>query len=272
MRAFVILNTKKRKRFEDVLYIFIFCPGPIHVIYSEQYFCPTLGGYFPRKQERPYISDMQVATRRGGEPGFMKVLSHRQSPNFSNFIETMEAKKHIFMFAIMPPAGLAKQIDGERLYFAEKYNSRAALKPPVHITIYPPFTDTEDLPERAKGLHQWASTRESLNIDLRNFDWFDNRRSPVLYIHVERSRELTDLRAAFMIRLKEHLPEVELMGEYKPHITIGYRDIPEELLPQIREEYATRAFEGTFEAFSILLWEHNGQRWNVVDEYCFNRE
>ncbi|MBX2905614.1 MAG: 2'-5' RNA ligase family protein [Taibaiella sp.] len=180
--------------------------------------------------------------------------------------------KRLYMFAIMPPANLAERIDCERHYFAEKYNSRAALKPPVHITVFPPFWDTDDLPERVKGLHEWAKTRVPVDIELRNFDWFDNRRSPVLYIYVARSRELADLHAAFIVQLKNMLPEVELMNEYKPHFTIGYRDIPEELLPQIREEYATRPFEGTFKASSIFLWEHDGSRWNVIGEYCFRGE
>jgi 2'-5' RNA ligase len=181
-------------------------------------------------------------------------------------------KKRLYMFAIMPPGELTKRLESERQYFAGKYQCSAALKPPVHITIYAPFRDTEDLPERLNGMHEWAAKLQPLKIELRNFAWFDNLRSPVLYVHVERSEKLADLHVAFLGRLKMIIPGVEVMRGYMPHITIGYRDIPAESLPQIREEYATRRFEGDFDLRSIFLWEHDSKKWNVVDEYLFSRE
>lgn len=180
-------------------------------------------------------------------------------------------KKRLYMFAIMPPGELTKRLESERQYFAGKYKCNAALKPPVHITIYAPFRDTEDLPERVKGMHEWAGTRQPLNIELRNFAWFENLRSPVLYVQVKRSEELVDLQLSFLASLKKIIPGVVEMSGYTPHITIGYRDIPAESLPQIREEYATRAFEGDFDIRSIFLWEHDSKKWNVVDEYLFSR-
>jgi len=181
----------------------------------------------------------------------------------------IELKKRQYMFAFMPPPELSAEIETVRLDFAKRYGCKAALKPPVHITAYAPYWDTEDLPERVKGLHEWAAMQHPIPISQKNFDWFDNRRSPVLYIHVERTKELADLHVSFLARLKKYLPEVVVMRGYKPHITIGYRDIPEALLPQIREEYATRTFDGSFELKSLFLWEHDRKQWNVVDEYEF---
>lgn len=178
-----------------------------------------------------------------------------------------ELKKRLYMFAFMPPADLSAEIENVRLDFANKYNCKAALKPPVHITAYSPFWNTEDLPERVKGLHEWACLRAPVKAELKDFGWFENPRSPVIYIHVERTKELADLHVSFLARLKKDLPEVVVMRGYKPHITIGYRDISPEIFPEIRADYSTRTFDATFEIRSLFLWEHDRKKWNVVDEY-----
>ena len=176
------------------------------------------------------------------------------------------------MFAIMPPAPLAEQIQEVRLDFAARYNCTAALKPPVHVTVYPPFWETTDLPDRIKGIHDWAAKQATLPVELKNYAWFDNRRSPVVYIHVERTKELANMHVSFLAALKKFMPDVVVMRGYKPHFTIGYRDISPEIFPQIKEDYSTRTFEASFDLQSIFLWEHDRKQWNVVDEYCFSCE
>ncbi|MBS1587392.1 MAG: hypothetical protein JSS82_17800 [Bacteroidetes bacterium] len=44
-----------------------------------------------------------------------------------------------YLLAIRPPAELTDEIHQIRIAFAEKYNCKAALKPPVHITLLPNF-------------------------------------------------------------------------------------------------------------------------------------
>lgn len=181
----------------------------------------------------------------------------------------MEPKKRLYMFAFMPPAELSGEIETVRHDFANKYGCKAALKPPVHITAYAPNWHTEDLPERVKDLHQWAAERAPVRAELRNYAWFESPRSHVIYIHVERTKELADLHVSFLARLKKYLPEVVVMRGYKPHITIGYRDISPEIFPEIKADYSTRTFDAAFEIRSLFLWEHDRKKWNVVDEYEF---
>lgn len=174
------------------------------------------------------------------------------------------------MFAFMPPEELSAEIEAIMYDFASTYQCKAALKPPVHITCYPPFTETVNLWERIKGLQEWASMQLPVEAILNSFAWFKNASAPIFYIAVVDIKELTNLYTDFWKQLKTYLLNVTIRPGYKPHITIGYRDISPEIVPQIKVDYATPTFEGSFSIGTLYLWEHDGKKWNVTDEYFLN--
>jgi 2'-5' RNA ligase len=172
------------------------------------------------------------------------------------------------MFAIMPPADLAARIHNERLLFSEKYHCVKALKPPVHITVYPPFNNSPDFETKIKEIEKWAKQQEAFPVELRDYNYFKNPGSPVVYIAIVNNPALTHLHDAFLDQLQKYMP-VEKHGSYKPHFTIGYRDVPRQLFPHIVSEYSARHFSGSFEVSSIFLWKHDGKNWQIIDEYKF---
>lgn len=174
--------------------------------------------------------------------------------------------KHLYMFAIMPPAELSGRIHNERLRFAEKYHALKALKPPVHITLYPPFDEDENFGERAEKLRAWIEDQERLFIELKDYNYFKNHRSPIIYINVVENHGLNSLYHKFVEQLTQLMPAEE-SETYRPHFTIGYRDVPPALFPEIKEEYSKRTFHASFEVKSIFLWKHDRKQWHVHKEY-----
>jgi 2'-5' RNA ligase len=175
------------------------------------------------------------------------------------------AKEGLYMLAIMPPPDLTEEIEDIRQQFADTYNCKAALKPPVHITLIPPFKTADTIEEElAKHISGWAHTKEPFLVELKNFDVF--RRNQVVFIHVEPSvslrvfqRELED-----KFRLNYSHIDIKTYSDYNPHITIGYRDIPRDLFKPAAIEYLEKPFSATFLVDKFYLWKHNSIRWQVL--------
>ena len=175
---------------------------------------------------------------------------------------------HLYMFAIMPPADLAQQIDAERRKFSEKYNCFKALKPPVHITLFEPFTLDDRIDKELKGIEQWSAQQVRFEVVLKDYAFFENHASPVVYIALLTNPALSKLHTGFVARLTTDVA-VEVIGSksYKPHFTIGYRDIPLDLFPKIKTDYSRRKFEAKFTVSSIFLWRHDSKNWQVYREF-----
>lgn len=169
------------------------------------------------------------------------------------------------MLAIMPPPELTSDIEKIRRQFAEKYHCKAALKPPVHITLIPPYKATADTEEALAGaLSEWGRTQIPFPVTLENFDTF--RRNGVIFINVSSNELLQLFQADLERKFKTLLPHA-VPGHhrsYHPHVTIGYRDIPPQVFPAAANEYLAHKFFATFVTDRFYLWKHNTQRWEVL--------
>ncbi len=183
----------------------------------------------------------------------------------------MPTPTQLYMFAIMPPPDLSARIHNERLAFAEQYKFVKALKPPVHITLYPPFqiriADVSAFEEQISKIQNWASSKAPFYIELNNYGYFENFRSPVLYIDVLRSVQLIELHTDFLKELEKYIDVKKKNDRYNPHITIGYRDIDPGVFPAIKTAYSKRVFKATFPCSTFHLWKHDGQNWQVLLAY-----
>ncbi len=175
----------------------------------------------------------------------------------------MDRGESLYMFAIVPPPGLSERIHKERILFAENYNCKKALKPPVHITLYPPFSAVENFITSISALDAWAGRQHGFDIQLKNFGFF-NKRSPVIYIDVVRSAPLKAFQKDFTAQLGQYMPVTGTGEDYKPHITIGYRDIPRHAFPSIVNKYTHLQFHASFFADAFQLWKHDGTRWQTA--------
>ena len=171
-----------------------------------------------------------------------------------------------YLFVVVPPAELADEIHRIRIAFAGKYNCKAALKPPVHITLIPTYWAVPRAETKLLYLNDWAATLKPFPVKLINFGTFPN--NGVVFINVEKSAELDALHTG-LSKVKDVLPSgtFRSIGSLQPHITIGYRDIPPELYEQATNEYLQKTFSADFIADSFQLWKHNGKRWETLHTY-----
>lgn len=175
--------------------------------------------------------------------------------------------KNLYLIAILPPPQLSEQIDDIRKECAGKYNVKAALKPPVHITLFRPFFLE---PERESWLIKLllpATNQSCFEQKLENFDSFNMH---VVFIRAIKNTYISSLQrniSAIINHNKIDPKEVKGNTLFRPHITIAYRDIPPEVFPAVWEEYKNRKFKRDFMVDAFSLLKHDGKRWNLLRSY-----
>ncbi|MEJ6979410.1 2'-5' RNA ligase family protein [Pedobacter sp. P351] len=178
----------------------------------------------------------------------------------------------LYLTAIIPPQDLAEEIDEIRKELSDQYKVYAALKPPVHITLYKPLSIKEDIEERLiKLLKPVCFEHEPFKIDLLNFDSFNIQ---TLYIAAVKNPLLSALQkdlSAVYTKNKIDSKEIKSHSAFHPHITIAYRDIPPGVFPVIWNEYKNKKFKRSFLADHFSLLKHDGKRWQLFKEFPFQK-
>lgn len=179
---------------------------------------------------------------------------------------------NLYMVALMPDGYLTDVIDSIRKDFSNVYGAKAALRPPVHVTLLPPF---KTAPETAELLlpvfRQVADHTAPFSVRLYDYGFF---REDVVYLNVLKDASLLHLQAQVEEAYKKELPssaDARAYSGFNPHITIGYRDIPEGVFPAIRQQYSGLVFRDSFTVRSFYLWQHNGRFWEIHTEFPLNR-
>ncbi len=177
------------------------------------------------------------------------------------------------MWAIVPPPRLAAEIDGLRHEFSSAYNAYKALKPPVHLTLFRPFKAPDgQMLLYAEDFGRSIGSCPGFRLTLSGFDFFEGGRSPVVFVNVEPSDPLASLNRRLR-RQTESLLELPAGNErFHPHITIGYRDVPAAIFPQIKAAYSRRKFAAAFEVSAVHLFRHNGLQWELIRSMDLRRD
>jgi len=178
------------------------------------------------------------------------------------------------MFAIMPPSELMVTIDNVRKAFSEKYGSKKALKPPVHITIYEPFHAAEDIERRFLTLDDIIKRQTPFSIELQDYSFFENplMKSPVAYIAVKNNSALTNLQKVVVKEVSRVRKQSSKSHGFTPHFTMGYRNISWDIFPEIKSDYLEQTFEASFSCNAIYLWKHDGGNWQILREFKFEND
>lgn len=174
----------------------------------------------------------------------------------------------LYLTAIIPPKELSEQIAEIRKEVSERYNVYAALKPPVHITLYRPLTIDDANEEQLIGLLKPVSYgHEPFMINLLNFDSFNIQ---TLFIAAVKNPLLSNLQkniSAIYSKNKIDPKEIKSNTTFHPHITIAFRDIPPEVFPEIWKEYKNKKFKRSFRVEHFSLLKHDGKQWQPFKEF-----
>ena len=184
----------------------------------------------------------------------------------------MSAATDRFFIALLPFQAIQDDANAIKQIFVDRYNSRAALQSPPHITLQPPFEwSLEALPTLHQSLSEFAAQSAPLPITLSGFGAFPPR---VVYINVLKTSELLALQTALLAHMEQALGIVDAASKtrsFSPHITVGFRDLTKENFKAAWAEFQPQPLALEFTATHLTLLQHDGQRWVVNHEFPFLR-
>ncbi|WP_268122633.1 2'-5' RNA ligase family protein [Roseivirga pacifica] len=178
----------------------------------------------------------------------------------------MKSTEARYFLAIIPPSPLAEEVVGVKKLFAEKYNSKAALRSPAHLTLHMPFLWKERNEEKLIQKLEQAVDFESFQLKLNGFGAFPPR---TIFIKNEYSEVLMSLEkelTAFTKRELKLLNSTHNRG-FHPHITVAFRDLKPDQFTLAWQAFEHRPFDAEFAVNSFWLLKHDGKVWQAHKEF-----
>ena len=181
-------------------------------------------------------------------------------------------EEKLYFIAIVPPSPIYEEALEQKAYFKSKYNSKASLNSPPHITLHMPFRWSEQHEEElACHLKSFADENSPVTIQLKDFSSFPPR---VIFINVVITPELENLQKNMQRYFKRQLNIFN--ANYKelpfhPHLTLAFRDLKKPNYQKAWEEFVTKNYQATFVASSLTLLKHSGSVWEVHKEFILRQ-
>jgi 2'-5' RNA ligase len=187
-------------------------------------------------------------------------------------IDRSQTKLRLFL-ALLPPPSIQAAIADLQQYCSDRYNSRAALRSPPHITLQAPFTW---LPENMATLQQhleaFAHNHTVVEIALNGFAAFVPR---VIYVDVVKSPELIAMQADLAQYMETTVgisdPKAKARP-FTPHMTVAFRDLTRQNFKAAWAEFAERSLMLEFAATHLTLLSHDGRRWQMYADFPLDAE
>ncbi|MGI0491352.1 2'-5' RNA ligase family protein [Alkalinema pantanalense CENA528] len=182
--------------------------------------------------------------------------------------------------ALLPPPGVQDYANTIKQQFWEEYASKKAFSSPPHITLYPPFDwCATDMAQLTAKLMEFAHDRAPLPVTLSGFGAFPPR---VIYINVQRTIELLNVHSDLLAYLALHYDLVHPQATsrpFVPHMTVAFRDLTPANFQRAWPKFQTQALridnqemeQFTFMADRLTLLQHDGQRWQIHQEFTFQK-
>jgi 2'-5' RNA ligase len=184
----------------------------------------------------------------------------------------MLPKENLYFIAIIPSAEIIEAITAFKQDFADRFLCTAALKLVPHITLKAPFKLP---PSEHAQLLDWFKKLEvpehPFNTDLKGFDVFPKKTSPVIFVHVELNDQLIALQRFIIANFKAAYPNImtgDFETNFRPHITIAYRDLKPAVFVEAWKEYQDRKYEAGIIVRDFHLLQHDEKKWNIISTYA----
>ncbi len=176
--------------------------------------------------------------------------------------------KSLFFIALLPPKEIQQDITDIKQHFAQVYDSRAALKSPPHITLQPPFGwEMANLADLSTGLQNFAQVQKAIPIQLQGFGAFIPK---VIYLQPSKTPELLALQTALQAYTEDEFKMAKTKTRsFSPHITVAFRDLTKANFRQAWEIFEKREFATEFVVYHLTLLLHNGNKWEICQEFPF---
>ena len=179
----------------------------------------------------------------------------------------LSKKPKQYFLAIIPPSPVFEEALELKNYFKFRYNSKASLNSPPHITLHMPFRWREDKEEElVQTLNEFESGLRPFDIKLLNFDSFAPR---VIFLDVVANDQLIALQKKLLRYCKKELNLFN--ADYKdqpfhPHLTLAFRDLKKSAYAEAWEEFGSKPFSAEFTVDRFILLKHTGRLWEPFSE------
>lgn len=175
-------------------------------------------------------------------------------------------EKPLYFIAIVPPEPFRNQAWKLKEHFRDRYNSKASLNSPPHITLFPPFKLVKEEQELVEALKDIAANFNPFMVSLENFGAFPPR---VIFIDVLRNPRMDLLQQKIKKIIPEFAqkdPKLNQDRPFHPHMTLAFRDLSKEDFKKAWQEFKEEELSYSWEAESFTLLRHNGNRWEEKQE------
>ena len=173
----------------------------------------------------------------------------------------------LFFIALIPDRALRNKINLIKEDFSRRFESSKALKVYPHITLKAPFKCSEG---GKRELLNWFLEafiqQKPFLLYLRGFGAFHNKNNPVVFVNPVANTELMGMQRQLMVGFNSIFPAYvhQVDENFKPHITVAYRDLKPEKFSLAWQEYKDKTFKDVFDVHSIYLLEHDTKKWNII--------
>jgi 2'-5' RNA ligase len=167
-----------------------------------------------------------------------------------------------YFLAVVPPPPVYEQAQKLKHYFKERYNSKASLNSPPHVTLHMPFRWRDDKEcELIQAFETFDPGISPFHLSLKGFNSFAPR---VIFIDVVPNKNLADLQRAILRFCRRDLNLFN--ADYKdqpfhPHLTLAFRDLKKSMYAEAWKEFGKKDFAAEFLVTKYSLLKHTGKVW-----------
>ena len=180
-------------------------------------------------------------------------------------------KQYRYAFYLIPPYQISRDITEIHLMLKKQYGICAAGRFQVHCTIKGFFKPNEkSLKELIRNLDAFLNTQKPFTVELS-----DCKTKPKsIFLRLDEidgipNQKLLDFRESIVELVRPFIAsdcdfyESDLIPPFKGHITLAFKDLSDELYPQILEWLKNAPLpEGKFQAENFQFLEFFSQDWN----------
>lgn len=180
-----------------------------------------------------------------------------------------KTKTSLYFIALIPDSELRMKANAFKNDF-RRFGSSKALKVYPHITLKAPFKCSGS--ERG-GILSWFSEmhlqQRPFHLYVNGFGAFPNKEHPVVFINPIKNIELIKMQRELIRGFNSILPANvhRVDRNFKPHMTVAYRDLTPDNFSRAWEEYRDKPFYDVFDVHSIYLLEHDYEKWNIIETH-----
>lgn len=175
----------------------------------------------------------------------------------------------LYFIALLPPSPIIEHASELKNYFKERYQSKASLNSPPHITLHMPFEWKEKKEDAlVSSLGLFVNNKNKLTIEFSDFSCFAPR---VIFINVLENEMLRkfqyDLHRFCKMELNIFNAQYKDMP-YHPHLTLAFRDLKKPMFEKAWEEFKHKEYSASFVTEHVTLLKHNGKSWDSFKEFA----